>query len=156
MAKIVTFRRARRDRVIDPLEITGVDVLLGSERALVELTFRALIGDRTLGAIERRAVGLALQEILADFRADFLQEETDIGEDWIVALETMDRLDHVPHADGGERDAEQRQNRKDDAEIFERNERRRQAEHHRTDSGCHDAAITHDLLPGGQVRQTPA
>ena len=115
-------RRTRRHRMIDPLVIAGVDVELGAERALVELTLGALIDDRAFGAVERRAVGVALEEILADLRADLLEKETDVGEDRIVALEAVIGLNHVPRANGGERDAEQRDHHETFAESV-RNER---------------------------------
>src|SRR6516225_11371388 len=38
-AKVITFDRARNDRMIDPLEVVAVDVLLRAERPLVERTF---------------------------------------------------------------------------------------------------------------------
>jgi hypothetical protein len=56
--------------MVDPFEAVAVEILLGSERALVELPLGALIGHRTLGTIERHAIGIAFEEILADLRAD--------------------------------------------------------------------------------------
>jgi hypothetical protein len=147
-AIVMAFRRTRCDRMIDPLVIAGVDVLLGSKRALVELTLGALIGDRAFGTVERRAVGLALEKILADLRADLLEKETDVGEDRIVALEAVIGLNHVPRANGGERDAEQRDRQKHLAEAVDLDKQVGQGEYNCTDRGRHDGGITHGFLPG--------
>src|SRR5262249_42986560 len=97
--KVVTFDRARNDRMIDPLEIVAVDVLLGAERPLVERALRALISNRPFRSIERRAVGFALQKILTDFRPDLFQHEADVGEDGIIPPHAVLGLEEIPNAD---------------------------------------------------------
>jgi hypothetical protein len=104
----------RDDRMIDPFEIVAVDILLRTDRPCVERALGALVGDRALRAVEGRAVGFALQEVLPDFRPDFLQPEADMGEDRIIAPDAVTRLDQVLDADRTQRDARDSQHRKDD------------------------------------------
>src|SRR6516165_8450467 len=101
----MSITRTWRDRVIDPFEIAGVDVLLSAERTFVELSLGALIYDRALGAVERRAVGFALEKILPDLRSDFLEQKAKIGEHRIIAPETMIGLDHVPDTERNQHNA---------------------------------------------------
>src|SRR3954451_25341585 len=71
--------RLWRDRVMHPLITLAVDVLLGTERTLVELHLGALIDHRTDVARERHAVLLALEEVLPHLRAYLFEQKTDMG-----------------------------------------------------------------------------
>jgi hypothetical protein len=82
------------------------DVLLGPKGTLVERPFGALIDDRALGAIERRAVKIALENVLPDLRPDGLQAEAKIRQDRIVAAQAVPLLQQVPDAQGAEGSAE--------------------------------------------------
>src|SRR5262249_13810375 len=81
----VAVARMRGNRMVDPLKGVAIDVLLRAERPLVELALGALIGDGALGAVEGHAVGIAFEEVLADFRPHLFQPEADVGEDRIIA-----------------------------------------------------------------------
>ena len=105
-AEIMTINRKGSDGMIDPFEIVAVDILLSAERAFVEGPLRALIGDRALGAVERRSVGVALQKVLADLRSDLFQAEADIGEDRIVPPQAVLGLQNIPDADRAHHGAE--------------------------------------------------
>jgi hypothetical protein len=82
----------------EPFEIFGIDVELGAKWSFVELPLGALIDDRPLAAVEGRAVNFAFQKILADFRADFFETKTNIGEDGIIAPERVLLLQQVKTA----------------------------------------------------------
>ena len=70
--------RLRRDRMVEPLEAAGIDVVLRAERPLVQGPLGALIDERALVAGERRAVFFAFEKILADLGADFFEDEADM------------------------------------------------------------------------------
>ena len=127
-AEIVSGRRQRRQRMIDPLELRCVDILMRAERPLVELPLRALIDHGALGAIERHAVGIAFQEILADLGADFFQQESEMGEDWIVAAQAVLGLHHIPEADQAEAGAYGEGDREQRAERDQQTERQHAAD----------------------------
>jgi hypothetical protein len=71
----------------------------GAEGTLVEIALGPLIGNHALAAIERRPVEVALEKILADLGADFLESEADVAEDRIVAADTVPLLEDIPDAD---------------------------------------------------------
>src|SRR5262245_47812483 len=150
--EIVTVGRTRRERVIDPLVIAGIDVLLGAEWALVELALGALIRDRALGAVEGRTVVFALEKILADFRTDLLEQEAKIGKNGVVALETMGALNHVPDAERNEPDADQEQDKQSPGQQECFSERSGQAKHDCACNGRNEACISHGFLPVGTLR----
>src|SRR5262249_27123132 len=87
--------RARRDRMLQPLIASGVDVELRAERALVERELGALVDDGAPVARERQAVLLALEEILPEFWPDRLEQKADVRGDRIVAQDRMARLREV-------------------------------------------------------------
>src|SRR5271170_1784569 len=101
-----------RHRMAQPLIALGVDVELRAEGALVELHLGALIDDRPLVAAERQPVLLALEEILAQFRADVFEQEADMGGDRIVAQDRVAGLQKITNAKQRERG----ENRQGDAE----------------------------------------
>src|SRR5262249_13261438 len=112
--KVVTFDRTRNDRMIDPLEVVAVDVLLGTERPLVERALRPLVGNRDLRSIKRRDVGFALQKILTDFRSDLLQHEADVGGDGVIAPDAVLGLQEIPNTDCTQYCAKRKQRDKHD------------------------------------------
>jgi hypothetical protein len=141
----MTIDRKRRDGVIDPFEIVAVDILLSAERPLVERPLRALIGDRALGAIERRSVGVALQKVLADLRSDLFQAEADIGEDRIVPPQAVLGLQNVPDADRAHRGAE---GEEDNEHLgISNTEYNEQSEYERARKTCHDRHVSHRPPP---------
>src|SRR5262249_49481983 len=124
-SKVVVPDRMRHDRMVDPLETAAIDVLLGAERPLVEGALGTLVSHRALRSIERGAVGIALEEILADFRPDLFQSKADVGENGVVAPQTVAGLREVPDADGaGDRRQRSQSNEYAAEGAAERNERR--------------------------------
>ncbi len=85
--------------MVHPLVAFLVDVLLGAERALVELHLGALIDQRAGIAGERHAVLLALEEILPHLGPDFFQQEADMRRDRIVAQNRVALLGEVADAE---------------------------------------------------------
>ena len=66
-------------------------------------TLARLIDDGSFLARERHARGLDLQEILADFGADFFQQEPNMRGDRIIAQDRMAFLSDIAQAQQGER-----------------------------------------------------
>ena len=85
----------------------GIDIALRAEGLLVELAFGALIDNGPPLAGEWAAIGIGLEEVLADFWPHFLQQETDMTEDRVIAQDSMVRLDQVTNAKCGERSRNQ-------------------------------------------------
>src|SRR5882672_5795234 len=140
--EVVTGRWHRHERVIDPFEIGTVNVLLRPKWPLVELAFGALIYDCSLRAVEGHAIGVAFQEVLADLRPNLLQPEADVGEDRIIAPQTVLGLHHVP-------DADQHQDGTDD-EWHEKKAvaQSEQPEHERADDARDNGDVSHAIPPG--------
>src|SRR5438034_3634042 len=89
----------RRHRMMHPFVTLAIDVLLGTERPLVELHLGALIDQSAGVAGERHAVLLALEEVLPDLRADFLEQETNMRRDRIVAQNRVVLLQEIANAE---------------------------------------------------------
>ena len=93
----------RRHRMMHPFVTLAIDVFLGAERPLVELHLGALIDQRAGIAGERHAVLLALEEVLPHLRANFLEQETDMRRDRIVAQNGVVLLQQIANAEQRER-----------------------------------------------------
>ena len=94
--------RFRRDRMIEPFEAAGIDVVLGAERPLVQGPLGALVDQRALVARERRAVLFAFQKILPDLGADLFEDEADMRRERVIAQDRVALLQNVDRADDGE------------------------------------------------------
>ena len=94
--------------MVDPLKPYCVGIKLGPERTLVEHIFGALIDDRALLARERRGLGVALDEILANFGANKFEHETQMPNDGIVALNRMMGLLQIAQANHDQQDRPER------------------------------------------------
>ena len=70
--------------VRDPLVSRVVDPRAGSEWPLVFVTLGALVDQRTLFARKRLFVFVALDQVLADLRADAFEQKTHVPDDGIV------------------------------------------------------------------------
>ena len=92
-----------RDRMVQPLEAAGIDVVLRAERPLVQSPLGALIDHGALVARERRAVLFALEKILPDLRANLFQDEADMRGERIVAQHGVPGLDQVHGAERRQR-----------------------------------------------------
>src|SRR3546814_6893783 len=73
--------------MVDPLIALAVNIEQGAERAFVERFLGALIDQTALLARVRPVVGVGLDEILTDLRADRLQKIAKVDQDRIVAVE---------------------------------------------------------------------
>src|SRR5205823_185162 len=89
----------RRHRMMHPFVTLAIDVLLGSERPLVELHLGALIDQSAGVAGERHAVLLALEEVLPDLRADLFKQEANMRRDRIVAQNRVVLLQEIANAE---------------------------------------------------------
>src|SRR3982750_1526484 len=85
--------------MVHPFVTFAIDVLLSAERPLVELHLGALIDQRTGVAGERHAVLLALEEVLPHLRTDFLEQESDMRGDRIVAQDGVILLQEIADAE---------------------------------------------------------
>ena len=94
---------ARRDRVVDPLILRGVDVELGAERRLVDHCLGALVHQRALVAVERPAVEVALDEVLVQLGTEILEQVAQVAEQREVAQHRVAGLRHVPDAQPDQR-----------------------------------------------------
>jgi hypothetical protein len=72
-----------------PFVAVGIDVVLGSERTLVEVELGALIDDGALVAAKRHAVLLALEEVLPHLGPNLLENEAQMRRDRVVAQHRM-------------------------------------------------------------------
>jgi hypothetical protein len=88
--------------MMHPLIAFAVDILLCTERPLVEHHLGALIDHRAGIAGKRHAVLLALEEILPHFGADFLEQEADVRRDRVVAQHRVVLLKQVADAEQGQ------------------------------------------------------
>lgn len=102
-AEVMAGNLHRRQRMVDPLVLLGVEIHLGAERALVHIVLGTLVGNGTLGARERGLVGVGLDEILAYLGPDVFEEETQVRDDRIIATDRVPPLDIVEEPHQGER-----------------------------------------------------
>src|SRR3984885_10581314 len=85
--------------MVNPFVAIAVDVLLRTERPLVEYHLGPLIDHRAGIAGERHSVLLALEEILPHFGADFFEEKAQMRRDWIVAQHRVALLRQIANAE---------------------------------------------------------
>ncbi|MCY1437304.1 hypothetical protein D9M71_534610 [compost metagenome] len=89
----------------DELETGFIYVDQGAERFVRGFVLRPGIHQRALGAGERQGVAVGLQQILADFRANSLDQVADVAQDRVVAAYGVALLQQVEQAyqaeDGG-------------------------------------------------------
>ncbi len=78
-------RRFRCDGVVQPFVLFLVDVELGAEGPLVQLSLGALVDDGALVAGEGGAVLVAFEEILPHLGPDRLQQKTKMCRDRVIA-----------------------------------------------------------------------
>lgn len=64
----------------------------GAERLLVDDVLGTLVDDRACVVIERATIGIALDEVLMDLRADSLQEPPQMRHQRIIPQEIMTGL----------------------------------------------------------------
>jgi hypothetical protein len=79
----------------DPAVAALVDAFFGAEGARVFLTFSALIDKAALVTAKGFLILIILEQVLADFRADLLHQETDMSQHGIVAQHRVGCLAHV-------------------------------------------------------------
>jgi hypothetical protein len=84
--------------VVDPLVPDGADVELGAERSLVRIALGPLVDERALLTRERSGVAIVLDEVLADLRAEELEQEAQVADHRVVAQDRVARLVHVVQA----------------------------------------------------------
>src|SRR3954462_4327015 len=89
--------------MVHPFVTFAIDILLSTERPLVELHLGALIDQRTGVAGKRHAVLLALEEILPHLRAYLFEQKTDMRGDRIIAQHRVALLREVANAENRER-----------------------------------------------------
>ena len=132
-AKRLFDRMLRRNRMVQPFEAGGVDVVLRTERPFVQGALGALIDDGALVAGERRAVLFAFQKILADLRTDFLQDEANVRGQRIVAQHGVPLLDQIVGAEHRQCAKRDKWNRQEDrgGPEYQRREQDRRDQHDR-------------------------
>ncbi len=94
-AEVVMRERGRCERVADPFVIDRFHIQFGAERPTVRLVFRALVDDAALLARERLFVGIAFDEILADFGTNELEDKAEVSPQRIVAQDRMRGLGQI-------------------------------------------------------------
>ena len=82
-----------------PFVADAVDVVGRAERTHVEGLLGALVDHGAPIAWEGHAVLVALEEVLPHLRADLLEDEAQMGGDWIVAQDRVAGLVEVVDAD---------------------------------------------------------
>ncbi len=139
-AEVMTVQFGRRKRVADPLVPDGFYIEFGAVGPAVDVVFCPLIDDAALDARERLFIRVALDEILADFRPDELEQETQMAPQRVVA---QDRVALLHQIEGSQRD---QQNGDDDPEPRQMidcgKDRTRGEQRHRTPHG-HIASRKH-------------
>jgi hypothetical protein len=89
--------------MVDPFVAGAPDVDLGPERPVVRFALGALVDQRALRARERRRLLVALDEVLAQFRPDVLEQEAQVADHRIVAQDGVARLAPVVQAERRQR-----------------------------------------------------
>ena len=84
-AEVVRGQLGGDQRMVDPFIALGVHIKLRAKRTLVGVTFGALVNQRALGAREGVGLGVAFDEVLADFWAHKFQHKTQMANDGVVA-----------------------------------------------------------------------
>ena len=94
-------------RVVHPFVADLVHVFFGAERQGVAFALGALIDERALLSVERHAVGVVLDEVLVDFRADEFQEIAAVADDGKVAQHRVFRLEIIVQPERDDRPGQQ-------------------------------------------------
>ena len=94
-AKVRRSNARGRKRMANPLVPGDLHIQFGAERAAVDFALGALVDDAALGTRERTLVGVVLNEVLADFRADELEQEAEVAPQRVVAQHRVARLRDV-------------------------------------------------------------
>src|SRR5262249_28756985 len=84
--------------VVQPLVAGLVNIVLRSERALVECTFGALIDNGALVARERHTVLVVLEKVLPHLGANLLEKETQMRGDGVVPQNSVMALEEIAQA----------------------------------------------------------
>jgi len=95
--------------MVDPFVAGFLHVQLRAEGPLVGLALGPLVDQRALHARERRGLGVALDEVLADLDAHELEQEAQVPDHGIVAQHRVARLVRVAPAQADEEQAHQGQ-----------------------------------------------
>ena len=95
-AEVMALDIRRRHGMGEPFIALPIDILLGAEGAALELALRAGVDHAALAAVEGRAIQIAFEEILADFRPHAFEQKAQIGHDWIITAQGVMGLDPVP------------------------------------------------------------
>ncbi|MCY1434525.1 hypothetical protein D9M71_505870 [compost metagenome] len=99
--------RRRAHGVADEFVAGRVDVDQGAEGFVAALVLGSCVDQRALGAGERQAVVVGLQQVLADLRADAFHQVADVAEDRVVAPHRMGRLQQVEETQQAEHPGDQ-------------------------------------------------
>src|SRR6185312_636493 len=105
-AKIVAVDFGRRQRVVDPFVLRGIQIEFAAERALVLDVFRTLVHERAFGMRKRHMVGVGLNHVLAQHRAEEFEKRADVRGDRKIAPQRALALEHVGDANQTERTAD--------------------------------------------------
>ncbi len=84
--------------MVEPFIAFRAHVQLGAERPLVGLALGTLVDQRALHARERRGLGVALDEVLADLRAEIFQQIAQVAGHRVVAQQRVPGLQHIVQA----------------------------------------------------------
>lgn len=95
-------QRRRAHGVADELETRLVYVYQGAERFVRGFVLGPGVHQRALSAGEWQGVAVGLQQVLADFRANGLDQIADVAQDRVVAAYGMALLEQVEQADQAE------------------------------------------------------
>ena len=85
--------------MVHPFVLRLIDIQLCAKRTLVLNAFGALVHDRALRTRERQFLPVRFEEVLANFRADVLEEKTEMRQHWIVATDGLLALGVIDQAD---------------------------------------------------------
>ena len=86
----------------DELETGFIYVDQGAERFVRGFVLRPGIHQRTLGAREGQGIAVGLQQVLADFRANGLDQIADVAKNRVVTADGVALLQQVEQADQAE------------------------------------------------------
>lgn len=94
--------RRRADRMTDELEAGAIDVAERTEGLVGHFVLRAGVHQRSLCSGKGQGIAVVLQQVLANFRADGLDQVAQVAEDRVVASHSLPGLQQVQRADGAQ------------------------------------------------------
>jgi hypothetical protein len=100
-------QRRRAHGVADELEAILVHVAQSAEGLVGALVLGPRVDQRALRAGERQLLAVAFEQVLADLRADALDQIADIAQDRVVAPHRLARLQQVADTDQAQHGGEQ-------------------------------------------------